>query len=71
MLDADDRLAILDVIARYHRFADERDVEAPASADITDELRKVDGASRVARHHVAIDPAMGNAIARDQGATAP
>lgn len=34
-----------------------------ATADITDELRKIDGEWKIARHHVAIDPAMRNAIA--------
>jgi ketosteroid isomerase-like protein len=134
-LTTDDRLAILEVIARYNRLADDRDVEGTvalytddgyidgdfstgrgpdglradlpgifamegtlkrhisvnhvldgdgetatvrslllvvegetlpavgATADITDELRKQDGGWRVARHHVAIDPAMRNALA--------
>src|SRR3712207_5387020 len=139
MLSVDDRLAILDVVARYNRFADERDVEGTvglytedgfidgdfstarghdglradlpgifamegtlkrhittnhlidddgdaatvrsllvvcegealpavgATADITDVLRKVDGAWKVARHHVVIDPAMRNAMSQAQG----
>lgn len=130
MLSADDRFAILDVIARYNRLADERKVEETiavytddgfiegdfstgpgpdglradlpgifamegtlkrhlsanhiiegdgeratvrsllvvvegetmpgvgATADITDELRLIDGSWKVARHHVAIDPSM-------------
>jgi ketosteroid isomerase-like protein len=134
-LTADDRLAILEVIARYNRLADERDVEGTvalytdtgyidgdfstgvgpdglradlpgifamegtlkrhisinhlidgdgaratvrslllvvegetlpavgATADITDELHKQDGRWLLARHHVAIDPAMRNAMA--------
>jgi len=133
MLSTDDRLDILEVIARYNRFADDRDVEGTvalytdegyidgdfstgrghdglradlpgifemegtlkrhltlnhiidgdgaevtvrsmllvvegetipqvgATADITDELRKIDGAWKVTRHHVAIDPSMRNA----------
>jgi ketosteroid isomerase-like protein len=139
MLSTEDRLAILDVVARYNRFADERDVEGTvglytddgyidgdfntgrgheglrsdlpgifemegtlkrhvttnhivdgdgetatvrsllvviegetlpgvgATADITDDLRKVEGEWRLARHHVAIDPAMRNALAEAQG----
>jgi len=142
MLSVDDRLAILDVVARYNRFADERDVEGTvglytedgfidgdfstrrghdglradlpgifemegtlkrhvtvnhiiegdgdaatvrsmlvvvegetvpavgATADITDELRKVDGGWKLARHHVSIDPAMRNAIVEAQGSGA-
>ena len=134
MLSIEDRLAVVDVIARYNRFADGRDVEGTvalytedgyidgdfntgrgpeglradlpgifemegtlkrhasvnhlidgdddeatvrsllvvvegetlpgvgATADITDELRKVDGRWKVQRHHVAIDPAMRNAM---------
>ena len=38
-----------------------------ATADIVDELRKVDGAWKVARHHVAIDPARRNAVGQAQG----
>lgn len=134
MLTTEDRLAIADVIARYNRLADDRDVEGTvalyaddgridgdfntgpgadglradlpgifalegtlkrhittnhiiegdgtqatvrsilvvcegeslpgvgATADITDELRKIDGEWKIARHHVAIDPAMRNAM---------
>lgn len=140
MLSAEDRLNILEVLARYNRLADERDVEGTvalykedgyihgdfqtgeghaglradlpgifemegtlkrhittnhiidgdggratvrsmlvviegetlpgvgATADITDELVKVDGSWRLRRHHVAIDPSMRNAIARAQAA---
>jgi ketosteroid isomerase-like protein len=135
MLTTDDRLAIADLIARYNRLADERDVEGTvalyaddghiegdfrtgpgpdglradlpgifamegtlkrhittnhiiegdgaratvrsilvvcegetlpgvgATADVTDELRKIDGTWKIARHHIAIDPAMRNAMA--------
>lgn len=37
-----------------------------ATADITDELLKVNGQWKIAHHHVAIDPSMRNAIARAQ-----
>lgn len=142
MLSTDDRLDILDIIARYNRFADERDVEGTvalyaddgyidgdfhtgrgheglradlpgifamegtlkrhvstnhvfdttgedavtvrsllivvegetlpgvgATADVTDELLRVGAGWRIARHHVAIDPAMRNAIAQAQAGT--
>ena len=138
MLSTDDRLEILDLIARYNRLADERDVEGTvalytedgfidgdfktgpgpaglradlpgifamegtlkrhistnhlitgdtdratvrsmllvvegetlpgvgATADITDELLKVNGQWKLAHHHVAIDPSMRNAISQSQ-----